>query len=58
MPLVETCMSGILGCGLGLKEGVCTRIIWSCRFGGGEFWQTTCNCLLQFNSITYSSLIR
>ena len=37
MALVETCMSGILGCGLGLKEGVCTRIIWSYRFGGVSF---------------------
>ena len=30
-------MSGTLGCGLDLKEGVCTRIMWSCKFGGVSF---------------------
>ena len=35
MPLKETCISGILGCGLGLKEGFMPGSGWDVGMEGG-----------------------
>ena len=36
MPLDETCISGILGCGLGLKEGFMPGSCWDGRGRGSD----------------------
>ena len=42
MPLEETCMSGISGCGLGLKEGFMPGSCWDGR--GGGFTESCRSC--------------
>ena len=47
MPLEETCISGILECGLGLKEGFMPRSCWDVGTEGGGGLTESCKSSIE-----------